>query len=264
MDRFDSLVHVTADGRWPNGRADASWSRLIGEMDRAHVGRACLVGLAGVIDNAFVLDRTRAADGRLVPVAGFDPSLVATAADAGRAAAAFARDGFSGVKLHPRLNGFDPLDPRCLATIAEASARGLVVFVDTLFRQPGRPTGHAADIVDRMANACAGARLVLLHGGGPALLEVAEVVRLHPGLVLDLSFTLLKYAGSSLDADLRWVMRNIDQRVVIGSDMPEFTPADAFARAEEIAGDIAAAKWDNVAHRNLERLFAAEAAGSAA
>ena len=264
MDRFDSLVHATEDGRWLNGRADASLARLTGELDRANVGRACLVGLSGVVGNPFVLDCARTAEGRLVPIAGFDPSQCPDASSAAREIAAFARAGFGGMKLHPRLNGFDPLDPRCLAAIAEAAGHGLVVFLDTLFRQPTRATMQAADVIDRIAHACMGARVVLLHGGGPALLEVAEVVRLHPGLVLDLSFTLLRYTGTSLDADLGWVMRNLDERVVIGSDMPEFTPTDAFARAEQLAGGIAAAKWANVAHGNLERLFSAAPVTSAA
>jgi predicted TIM-barrel fold metal-dependent hydrolase len=263
MDRFDSLVHVTEDGRWLNGRADAGLNRLIDELDRANVGRACLVGLAGVVENAFVLECARTSAGRLVPVAGFDPNRCLDASSAGRDVASLARDGFSGIKLHPRLNGFDPLDARCLAAIAEAANHGLIVFIDTLFRQLNRATIHAADTIDSLANACRGAHLVLLHGGGPALLEVAEVVRLHPSLVLDLSFTLLKYAGTSLDADLGWVMRTLDERVVIGSDMPEFTPAEAFARAEQLTVGMPATKWANVAHHNLERLFVAAPATSA-
>jgi hypothetical protein len=74
-------------------------------------------------------------------------------------------------------------------------------------------------------------------------------------LTLDLSFTLLRYAGSSLDADIRWVMGRFDQRIVLGSDMPEYTPANAFERAERLAEGLAADKLANMAHRNLDRLF---------
>ena len=94
-----------------------------------------------------------------------------------------------------------------------------------------------------------------MHGGGPALLEVAQIVSIHRTLVLDLSFTLLHYAGSSLDADIRWAMHRLDQRIVIGSDMPEFTPAEAFERAGQLAQGLAPEKWANMAYRNLERLF---------
>ncbi len=253
--RFDSLVHVTRDGRWIDGRHDASYERLLSELDAASVGRACLVGLAGVVDNAYVLACAQRADGRLVPVAGIDPTTLNDVGAVDEAVARLAADGFAGIKLHPRLNAFDPEDARAVAAIRSAASRGMVVFLDTLFRQRRHATRGAADIVDSLAQAAPDARMVLLHGGGPSILEIAEVVRVRPALVLDLSFTLLHYADSSVDADLRWVMRRLDQRVVIGSDMPEYTPAAAFARAEALADGIGADKWANIAHGNLERLF---------
>ena len=254
MIRFDSLVHVTRDGRWIDGKRDASYARLVRELDRARVDRACLVGLPAVVDNEFILECARASGGRLVPVAGVDP-----AADGARgvaaAVAALARAGFAGIKLHPRLGGYDPAGECCLDAIRAAASHGLVVFLDTLFRQKSRATAHAADVVDRIAHECAEAAIVLLHGGGAALLDVADVVRVNRALVLDLSFTLLNYAGSSLDADVRWVMERLDQRVVIGSDMPEYTPEEAFTRAECLADTLPAEKRMNIASRNLERLF---------
>ena len=263
MTRFDSLVHVTRDGRWINGRDDASYARLMVELDQGCVSRACLVGLAGVVDNDYVLHCTRVSSGRLVPIAGVDPSRFdgdgAVPDEVGRAA----RDGFAGIKLHPRLNGYDPLGRNCLRAIAAASEHGLIVFLDTLFRQRSRTTPYAADIIDAIAHECPNASIVLLHGGGAALLDVAEVVRLHPSLILDLSLTLLRYAGSSLDADVRWVMGRLDQRIVIGSDMPEYTPGEAFRRAEQLADGISPDKWANIAHRNLDRLFPVTAASTA-
>jgi hypothetical protein len=50
-------------------------------------------------------------------------------------------------------------------------------------------------------------------------------------------------------------MGRFDQRIVLGSDMPEFTPADAFERAERLAEGLAAEKRANMAHRNLDRMF---------
>jgi predicted TIM-barrel fold metal-dependent hydrolase len=254
--RFDSLVHVTRDGTWIDGRHDASYMRLLRELDAADVQRACLVGVAGVVDNGYVLECARNSGRRLVPIAGINPSSFAHAASAAGEVETLAGSGFAGIKLHPRLNGFEPQDVRALEAIRAASARGLVVFLDTFFRQRAHAARHAADTIDAIAHDCPEARIVLLHGGGAALLEVAEVVRVHPSLILDLSYTLLRYEGSSLDLDLRWVMSRLDQRVVIGSDMPEFTPAAAFARATQLADGLPADKWANISHRNLERLFA--------
>jgi predicted TIM-barrel fold metal-dependent hydrolase len=255
MSRFDSLVHVTRDGTWMNGRHDASYSRLMTELDRGRITRACLVGLAGIVDNGYILECAHAAKGRLVPIAGIDPSRCSGDGAVVEQVAQLARAGFAGIKLHPRLNGYDPAGPSILRAVRAASEHRLIVFLDTLFRQRSRATSHAADVVDRIVHECEGAVIVLLHAGGAALLELAEMVRLHSNLTLDLSFTLLHYAGSSIDADVRWVMERLDQRVVIGSDMPEFAPAEAFARAEQLADRLPAEKWCNMAYRNLERLF---------
>jgi predicted TIM-barrel fold metal-dependent hydrolase len=241
-----------------NGRSDASYARLMLELDRAAIAKACLVGLPGVVDNQYVLECANGSNGRLIPIAGMDPSRSPHDDAIHEEVHALAGDGFAGIKLHPRLNGYDPMDAACLQAIRAVSEHHLIVFLDTLFRQRPQATGHAADIVDGIAHECAGATIVLLHAGGAALLELAEIVRLHPTLVLDLSFTLMHYEGSSLDADIRWVMRGLDERIVIGSDMPECTPADAFARAEQLGEGLPAGKWANIAYGNLARLFPAQ------
>jgi predicted TIM-barrel fold metal-dependent hydrolase len=254
--RFDSLVRVTRHGRWLETALDASHVRLMAELDRGRVGRACLAGLAGTVDNAYVLECAKASDGRLLPIGGLNAAEVSGVTSSSVEVASLARSGFAGITLHPRLNAFDPLSHKCVQAIRAASQHGLVVFLDTLFRQRAHATSSAADVVDRLAHLCPGARMVLLHGGGPSLLELAEVVRVHESLVLDLSGSLMQYAGSSIDLDMRWLMQGFDQRVVIGSKMPEFTPAEVFARAEMLADGLTEDQWANISHRNLERLFA--------
>src|SRR5947207_2248420 len=84
-------------------------------------------------------------------------------------------------------------------------------------------TRYDADIMDAIAVSCPATRIVLLHGAPSQLFDVFELVRMHAQLILDLSFTILRYAKSSLDADMRFVMANLDQRVSLGSDFPEYT-----------------------------------------
>jgi predicted TIM-barrel fold metal-dependent hydrolase len=229
-------------------------------LDRAQVTRGCLIGLPGIVDNAFVLECAAGSAGRLVPIAGVDPCGVDAGSSIVRQMNAFTAAGFRGIKLHPRLGGYDPLDGRVGEAIHAASDAGLVVFIDTLFRQRGRRTGSAVDIIESLAIQCPAATMILLHGGGVELFEVAQVVRLHSNLVLDLSYTLLEFSGSSVELDLAWVLGHLDRRVVIGSDMPEFTPDQVFGRLDELMRDLPEIKRTNVAYGNLERLFAADAA----
>ena len=253
---FDSLVHATADGRWLGGdRYDASLDRLLREMELAGCSRACLVAIADYQDNASLVEMARNHPNLFVPIAGFNPARFEDSHRITTDVAALAGQGFAGLKLHPRLNRYDPLDRRALTTIEAAGRHGMVVFLDTLFRQHDRATRHPADAVDVIAHACTDTRIVLLHGGGAHLLEMFEMVRMHANLILDISFTLMRYAGSSVDLDIRFLCQTLDQRLTVGSDFPEYVPADARARITALAAGVASDKLQNILSRNMETLF---------
>jgi predicted TIM-barrel fold metal-dependent hydrolase len=254
---FDSLVHVTADGAWIGGRKhDASAERLLAELGRCAPWRACLVAIADYIDNQTVLQAAKLRPGRLVPIGSINPVSSGNEPEVARRVGELSAAGFAGLKLHPRLNGYDPLDRRVVAAMRAAGAAGLVVFLDTLFRQPRVTTLAAPDVVDALAVACPETTIICLHGGGAQLLAMSEVVAAHANLVLDISFSVLRYAGSSLDVDLRYLLRTFDRRIVIGSDFPEYLPFDTLMRVENLSEGIDAARHENVLCGNLTRLFA--------
>ena len=256
MSYFDSLVHATSDGTWLGGtRYDASIERLLREMDKAQVERACLVAIADFAKNECVRRFSRAHPDRFVPVGSINPGKLADELAVERAIGELASEGFRGLKLHSRLNEYDPLDPRGIAAIQAAGEQGLVVFLDTLFRQRRVPTRSATDIIDQIALSCPDTRIVLLHGGASAMLEVFELVRMHAHLILDLSFTLMRYAGSSLDLDMRFICQGLDQRVTVGSDFPEYTPSQMIERFERLTEGLPEDKLDRIRGGNLRTLF---------
>jgi predicted TIM-barrel fold metal-dependent hydrolase len=257
MKFFDSLTHVTADGSWFGERhCDASLGTLLTQMDAAGAHRAVLVAIAGYVDNAYTLQCARAHAGRLVPVAGLDPAVLATTRRVQAVVGQIKAQGFAGIKLHPRLNGYDPLDAKCVAAIEAAGEQGLVIFLDTLFRRQGLATRHAPDVIDFLAAACPQTKIVLLHGTGPTMMELYEIVRCNDHLILDLSFTLLRYRGSSrLDDDMHFLFKTTDRLVTVGSDFPEYSLQATVARIRELTDGIEAHRVANITHGNLERLF---------
>jgi predicted TIM-barrel fold metal-dependent hydrolase len=253
---FDSLTHVTADGTWLGStRCDARRERLVAELERCDPARSCLVAIAGVIDNQTVLDAARRHPERFVPIGSFNPATFDTEREVVDAVAQLAAGGFAGLKLHPRLNGYDPLHVKVIRALRAAGDAGLIVFLDTLFRQPGRATRNAPDLIDALAVAAPQTRMILLHGGGSQILAVSEVVAVHANLVLDLSFTIHRFAGSSVDADLRFLMRTFDRRMVVGSDFPEYDPLATRDRVRELCEGLEPVKSANVLAGNLQRLL---------
>ncbi len=257
MQLFDSLTHVTADGSWMGERRyDASLKRLLQEMDASGVGKACLVTIADHGDNAYTLATARAYPNRFVPIAGLNPRLLPTIRRVQVAVSQLAVQGFAGIKLHPRLNGYDPLDTKCLTAIEAAAEHNLVIFLDTLFRQRGIATRHAPDVIDYLAAACPDTRIVLLHGTGTTMMELYEIVRCNDNLILDLSFTMMRYHGNErLDADMHFLFKTTDQLITIGSDFPEYRPGEILDRFKQLTKGIEPHRLENILFRNLERLF---------
>jgi predicted TIM-barrel fold metal-dependent hydrolase len=249
---FDSLSHPTLTGRWISGDLDASFVTLDTELRAAGFCGACAVGLAGVegySHEPFL--RACASYPALVPVAGLDPGGPEPLnVELDRIAGL----GYRAVKVHPRLSRFEPTEEILGEIFQAASARGLVVFYCTYLhtRIDLYPAADPFYALVGGLKRSPGSKVVLVHGGDVQALRYAELVRFNPNLLLDLSFTLLKYRGSSLDADLSFLFRQFDRRICIGVDHPEFTHGALRARFDELAAGLPEDKARNIAHRNLE------------
>lgn len=162
--------------------------------------------------------------------------------------------GYRAVKIHPRLSRFEPTMEILGAIFQAACARGLVVFYCTYLhsRVDVYPMTDPFYALVGGLRRSPGARVILVHGGDVQVLRYAELVRFNPDLLLDLSFTLLKYRGSSLDADLSFLFRQFDRRICIGVDHPEFTHRALRERFDELAAGLPEDKARNIAYRNLE------------
>jgi predicted TIM-barrel fold metal-dependent hydrolase len=243
----DANVHATLSGRWFDTDVDAGLERLIEELDAGDVERAALTGVPGYVETGEVLELCRLAGGRLLPVGSFNPCAYAGCEEACQAAASELRDrGLLGVKLHPRLGRYDPLDPRVLAFLEEVAGwdEPLAVWVCSLFHAPGvalrkGAVASACELVGRTPELT----FVLAHGGGPDLLAMATAVRPAHNVYLDLSWTATRLIGSSVRLDLAHLLETFDRRLLFGSDFPEVSIPDAVRSLRELAGDTDLPVW---------------------
>ena len=255
----DSLVHVTANGRWFQTDLDARPEALLRQMDEAGVEKAVVTALAGHIANDFVLSVSNRYGGRLIAGASFDPTTSLYPEEAVREFRNQIYDApFAVLKLHPRLNRYDPLDPRCLAILREAAAwaRPPAIWIDTLFYYRGAALRKpVVDTIHCIVSEFPTLTFALLHAGGSWALQIAESVRDCPNAFLDLSFTLKRYYGSSLWTDLRYLVKTFDRRLLFGSDFPEASIPEAVGLFSELTTGTDPEKVANVAGKNLGRLL---------
>jgi predicted TIM-barrel fold metal-dependent hydrolase len=256
---IDSLTHVTPDGRWFNTSHDAREARLLREMDAAGVERAVVVALAGFIPNEFVFDVCARHPGRLIAGASFNPAAHATPqAAAGEFRAELRGAPFRVLKLHPRLNRYDPLDPRVAAVLEELAGwhEHKLVWLDTLFYHAGgRLRKPPVDTLHELVSCHPDLTFVLLHAGGPWMLQLAWAIRECANAWLDASFTLRRYQGSSVAVDLAYLLRTFDRRMTSGSDFPEIGIGEAVADLRALGAGLPDDKTANVLGRNLATLL---------
>ena len=245
---FDCLTHPALDGNWIHSRWDGRnrFAELRAGMAEAGVRWTFAVAM-GTKDgwDASVYPEACAGEGaRLFPVAYLDPLSPPDFVS-------LRTQGFVGVKIHPRRGEVGFADERLPKWIAEAQAAGLVTLLCTYpFGDTAGVPGSLEDLQGLLA-ATVGCKIILLHSGAVRLREVMELSRPFKDTLLDLSFTLCEYEGSSLDDDLRFVLRRHGHRVCVGSDAPEFSPADLRRRFEELTTGMDAAMRENIAHGNL-------------
>ena len=247
---FDSNAHPTLSGKWVNGREGITASFLIAQMESSDVRRACAVGMYGVDgyeDEAFI--KMCHQSERLVPIAGINPDVIS---DPEEKIEKILQLGFRGVKIHPRLCNISLDSPQLKNLLSVCTVKKLPVFLCTYYWEKGdslRKNNY--DALVELISVYDELPLVLLHGGVHDILKLSEVVRYYPNTLLDLSFTILKYEGSSLDLDIEYLFHQFDRRLCIGSDQPEFVYPDLRRRFEYFSRDISEEKARNIAYRNI-------------
>ncbi|MBY0358803.1 MAG: amidohydrolase family protein [Candidatus Obscuribacterales bacterium] len=245
---FDSLVHPTVTGVSLSGKEDASVETLVRDMKRHNFIGACAVGLAGIQNyehEAFL--RLCSPYPELVPIAGFNPDSDWSELDS------IKKLGFAGIKIHLRLAEKAVSSQRLGDIFREANARNLIVFYCTYMhgKIASYPEEDPFYFLVKALKAAPKAKVVLLHGGNIELMRYSELARFNENLLLDLSFTMIKYAGSSLDQDIKFLMNNLDRRLCVGSDHPEYDHEKMRKRFELLTEDLPVEKLENIAFKNL-------------
>lgn len=253
---FDALTHPTLDETWLDQNKTASLAELLAWNEQYQIEGFCAVGLPGVgsYDHQLYIE-SLAQTATAFPVAAIHPTQH-------QDFAYIASLGYRAIKLHPRLSQFaldaDNVDLcQCFAKAAEFN---LIIFLCTYISSeinlfpPKDPFWELVKLLQQTPDV----RCVLLHGGGARLLQYADLVRFNPNLLLDLSYTLIKSKGSSLDLDLQYLFTNLDQKLCIGTDYPDYNARDLRQRLLDFEPFTSHEKLCNIYHKNLRRFLGCE------
>ena len=253
---FDSLTHPTLDGNWlvTKGLSVAFVYDIHNQRDTNNICGSFAVGMNGIgnyDEDAYLNFIECNAKGKLFPVAFFSKddnknNIISRLEE-------IKTKGFVGIKLHPRIGGFTLDDPILPNVIDKANELGLVVMLCTYFysNEVSMSVNNLDRLCDMLLKIDKKSKVILLHGGVVRLLSTMEIVRAFPNTLLDLSLTLCKYAGSSLDMDIQFMFQSFDRRVCIGSDHPEIKLSTVRERFNYFASKTTKEKAENIAYKNI-------------
>lgn len=171
--------------------------------------------------------------------------------------------GLQGVKLGPNYQNFDPLTDAAHRFYAYCADRGLPI----LFHQGASPIRQAPLrytyplVVDEIALAHPELRIVMAHMGHPWGRETVVTVRKHPHVYADVSSIYLRpwVCYESLLYAQEW---GVADKLLLGSDFPIATPAEAMAGLRRVNGIVEGTPLPRITEATIEGIIHADALGA--
>jgi predicted TIM-barrel fold metal-dependent hydrolase len=129
--------------------------------------------------------------------------------------------GFSALIFHPyiqKISG-DSIDS-VLSLAKRAAAHGMLVIVCTAFGGRGIYQYRPLEVALAIAEGVSGP-VVFAHCGGAKILEAMLIAEAWSNVILETSFSLSYWAGSSVETDIAFAMKKLGfHRWAFGSDAP--------------------------------------------
>jgi uncharacterized protein len=277
-----SLVSVLACSTTPPDYAgpiiDAHAHIRLGRNDMMHpshtLGTGGLRALdqgAGVSKSALIvmarsgdMKGTRAKNDSVIAAAAADPTHFYPVAsvhpeDADSALAELQRLAARGVrqiKLHPNSQEFDVASPAVAKITARCGELGMAVLLDSFNPLDPAQVGKLLALTMQQPRT----NFVLAHMTFSDFRETMAFAKLRKlglskNVWFDVSAIAVTYAGSPVQPELVWTMRQIGMdRIIFGSDWPVDTPAAALAAVRGLK--LTAAEQQLVLHDNVATLLA--------
>lgn len=255
---FDLHVHLH--------EGEASIGKYQQQLAAAHVS---VVGFGGMWFGgphqapAGQIGKTRANNDASIAMAARHPGMLPIATvhpydgqEAIDELARVAKLGIKVLKLHAHTQKFAVTDPRVLALVKRAGELGVVVLMDNAGIIPGD-----CENLFNLAVQSPGTKFIFAHLGGLnfRFWNIIEAARTAEGffgdnIYFDISGTTVIVAGSPIQAEFVWTIRNVGvDHVLLGSDFPQFSLPQTLAAFDRLG--LTEAEKDAIRFGNAGRLL---------
>ncbi len=130
--------------------------------------------------------------------------------------------GITGIKFHSYIQSIADEDFEDVLQVAQyAQDKGLYICIDTSFGTSKMYVHDNLKLAAYLSDHIIRIPIILLHSAGARIFEAMLLAEDKHNIILETSFSLPYYAGSSLEADFAFAYRKIGtDRILYGSDFP--------------------------------------------
>jgi len=217
---IDAHTHIHPNPKGFGEKYNASVENLINSLENSNVDKTIVLPIYPQISNKFVANSCKKYPEKLIGFASVNPL------EGVKAAEVLEKDikkyNLKGLKLHPRLQKFDLKDPQIIPVFQKCADLKIPVVIDAF---PGINITNNESIpflIGNIAQIVPNVNIIIAHAGGYKILDTLFVAKSHKNIYLDISYTLFYFQGSSIENDLKFVIKKIGaNRCIYGSDHPE-------------------------------------------
>lgn len=250
---FDSLSHPSEKGLWFGKKINHSFNDLRQEYNKYNFIGGCAVQIPIMSQISPKDYYVQCLNNNLYPVYFYD----------------FTKDinqikelhfiGYKALKIHVRLGGIDPEENFNLLKdiFKECKSLDMTIFFCTLIHGDIsiQPNNGLLSVITKLLKSVPNIKIILLHGGNVDLMNFVQLVRFNENVLIDLSFTIQKFEGSSLDLDIAYLFNTFDRRICIGSDYPDYSIEHTRKRFNNFASKVNIEKAENIGYKNIKRFL---------
>jgi predicted TIM-barrel fold metal-dependent hydrolase len=245
----DGHINISESGRWFDSGLDASYERVVEELDAAGIDRAALLAMPGVCTNS-IFSSGKVNRNKFWCVGNLDFSNINYSIDQ------IVDLDLDGVKIHPRfqrvgidalleMEFMDKLEQLALPVMICGWQQSSTVSIESL----------SPLHIDKMAKKHPRLPIILSHLGGYRFWDAYTVARANPLVFLDCSYYLQAFRGTSLESDFFSLLKTVDRKVIYGSDFPEVSVRSYLEDFVQNTKGLDDAKMGNILYGNLEALM---------
>lgn len=250
---FDTNLHVTVDDTWDQKIRNNSFNNIINIHKKNKLKGFCAVGIPNIGNYNHKLFKKKISDYKFIhPVAGLDLNK-----NLEKEFNLIKKLEYDSIKIHPRSCGMniEYLDYDKLAFFINKYKFNILIC--TYFNKEIKNTYTEDPKISliKFLKKIKKNKVLLMHGGCERIMEFAELIRFNENMFLDLSLTIMKYQGSSIDNDLKFLFNNFDRKITIGSDFPETNYSHFLKRVKFFSKTVPSNKLKNIYYKNAQKIF---------